>query len=77
MYLSPSCPWSQKTKEWFVKKKVSFQELDVMESDKYRDELLEKSNQMGTPVIDVNGSIIIGFNEAQLLTMIQNAEKMK
>ena len=48
-----------------------------MESDRYRDELLEKTNQMSTPVVDVNGHIIIGFNETELLSILQNSEKMK
>lgn len=70
IYVSPNCTWSKKTTEWLQKNKFSFQELDVMESDKYRDELLEKSNQMSTPVVDVNGQIVIGFNESQLMQAV-------
>jgi len=48
------------------KKKLQFQEFDVFESDKARDELIEKSAQVGVPMIDIDGTIIIGFDEAKL-----------
>ncbi len=66
VYMSPSCEWSKRTADWLQKKKVQFQALDVMEYDQYRDELLEKSNQMSTPVIEVDGNVIVGFNEGLL-----------
>jgi len=66
IYTTPTCTWCQRLKEWLKKKKVSFQDLDVIESDTYRDELIEKSGQMAVPVIEIGGEIIIGFDEKKL-----------
>ncbi len=66
VYSTPTCPWCKKLKEWLKKKKVKFEDLDVTEESKWRDELIEKSGQMGVPVTDIGGKIIVGFNEKEL-----------
>ncbi|PIZ52095.1 NrdH-redoxin [Candidatus Woesearchaeota archaeon CG_4_10_14_0_2_um_filter_33_13] len=66
IYTTPVCPWCKKVKDWLKKKKVSFIEHDVSESDKARDDMIEKSGQMAVPVIDIDGKIIVGFNEQKL-----------
>jgi glutaredoxin 3 len=73
IYTTPTCTWCIKLKEWLKKKKVSFQDLEVTESDTWRDELIEKSAQMATPVIDIDGEIIIGFDEKKLEAAINKA----
>ena len=74
LYLTPTDPWCKKTKEWLKKKKVSFEECDVEESDKFRDEMLEKSGQLAIPLIDFDGKIIIGFQEKALEEALKNAK---
>jgi len=66
IYTTPTCPWCQKLKDWLKKKKVAFIEHDITESDKARDDALEKSSQLGVPVIDIDGKIIVGFKEGEL-----------
>ncbi len=77
IYTIPTCPWCVKAKEWLKKKKVSFQECNVAESQnsQYRDELLEKSSQMSVPVVDFEGVIVIGFNEKRLEEALERAKK--
>ncbi len=66
IYTTPACSWCQKAKDWLKKNKCSFQELDTYESSTYRDEVLEKSGQMALPVFDIEGTIIVGFQEEEL-----------
>jgi glutaredoxin-like YruB-family protein len=66
IYTTPSCAWCQKLKEWLKKKKIGYQEMDVTESDNYREEMVEKSNQMAVPAIDLGGEIVVGFDEKRL-----------
>lgn len=77
IYITPTCLWCQKLKEWLKKKKLSYEECDISESqnDKFRDELIEKSGQIGVPVIDIDGIIIVGFNEKKLEEMISKIHK--
>ncbi|MBI2112005.1 glutathione S-transferase N-terminal domain-containing protein [Candidatus Woesearchaeota archaeon] len=75
IYITPTSPQCKDLKVWLKKKKLSFAEHDLIESDKARDEVLEKSGQLSTPVIDIDGKIVVGFNEAALTEIIENVPK--
>jgi len=66
IYTSPTCIWCKKTKEWFKEHKVKYEEHDVSVDDKAREEMIEKSEQMGVPVVLVDGQVIVGFDEQAL-----------
>lgn len=44
----------------------SFQDINVASDKTAREEMIRKSNQITVPVIEIDGDIIVGFNEAQL-----------
>ena len=66
VYSTPTCPWCHKTKEFFKKHHISYKEIDVSSDQKAAGEMVKKSGQMGVPVIDVDGEIIVGFDEPAL-----------
>lgn len=66
IYTTPTCVYCKMTKEFFNKNKVQFQEFNVASDEAARDEMINKSHQMGVPVIDVDGEIIVGFNKSEL-----------
>jgi glutaredoxin 3 len=53
-------------KEFFKKNNVKYQEFDVYSDDAAREEMIQKSHQMGVPVIDIAGEIFVGFNRNEL-----------
>ena len=53
-------------KEFFQKNKVEYQEFDVGKDLAKRQEMIEKSGQMGVPVIMVGDDMIVGFNKPKL-----------
>ncbi len=63
VYSTPSCPWCYRVKEYFKAKHISFEEVDVSIDYARAQEMIAKSGQMGVPVIDINGQIIVGFNQ--------------
>ena len=71
VYSTSSCPWCKKTKEFLKKHKVNFKNVDVGKNKKVANEMMKKSGQMGVPVIDINGKIIVGFNEGQLKKLLK------
>jgi glutaredoxin-like YruB-family protein len=73
IYSTSTCPWCAKTKEFFKSHKIPFTNIDVSSNQIAAKEMMKKSGQMGVPVIDINGKIIVGFNEDAL----KNALKMK
>ena len=66
VYTTKTCPWCMKTKEFFKENNVKYEEINVGENEQARNEIFEKSGQFGVPVVDVNGSIIIGFDKNAL-----------
>ncbi|MBT3836390.1 NrdH-redoxin [Candidatus Woesearchaeota archaeon] len=74
IYTIVACPWCAKLKEWLKEKKLAFQEFDLKESPAARDDMLEKSNQLATPVTDIDGEIIVGFDVEKLEIAIEKAK---
>ena len=66
IYTTNICPWCIKAKEFFKENKISYKEKNVQENPKLANELLEKSGQMGVPVITIGNSVLIGFNKERL-----------
>lgn len=66
IYTTPTCPWCMKTKEFFRAHKVKYQEFDVANDLKARNDMIEKSGQLGVPVIEIGSKIIVGFDEPAL-----------
>jgi len=63
VYSTQTCPWCHKVKEFLNEKKVKFEDIDVGADQKAANEMVEKSGQMGVPVTDIDGTIIIGFDK--------------
>ena len=77
IYTTPSCPWCAKTKEFLKQKKIPYTEKNVVEDEQAREEMIHKSNQMGVPVLDIGGEIIIGFDPEAILTAVAKSENNK
>lgn len=63
IYSTPTCPYCVMAKKFFDEKGVKYEDINVAEDEKARNEMVEKSGQMGVPVIDINGKIIVGFDK--------------
>ncbi len=66
MYSTPSCTYCRKAKEYFREHGIRFTEHDVSRDQRRADEMVRKSGQSGVPVIDVNGRVIVGFNQPEI-----------
>ncbi len=66
IYSTPTCHFCHMAKDYFDEKGVEYTEYNVAEDAAKRAEMLERTQQMGVPVIDVDGEVVIGFNEAKL-----------
>ena len=63
VYSTNSCPWCDKAKQYLKSKNVEFEDLNVLTDMVAREDMLKKSKQMGVPVLDINGTIIVGFDK--------------
>jgi len=66
IYTTPTCPWCKKTKEFFKDNDIEYEEKDVSSDKENQKEMKEKSGQLGVPVIDIDGDIIVGFDKEKL-----------
>jgi glutaredoxin 3 len=66
IYTTPTCGYCKVAKEYFKTQHVPFTEHNVASDQRKAEEMLRKSGQMGVPVIDVNGKIIVGFNRNEI-----------
>lgn len=62
IYTTLTCPWCVKAKQFLKKNKIKYAEKDVSSDQKAAQEMMKKSGQMGVPVLDINGKIIVGFD---------------
>ncbi|MEI6553247.1 MAG: glutaredoxin domain-containing protein [bacterium] len=63
IYSTPSCAFCVMAKEFFKANNVPFEEFNVAADLEKRKEMMQKTGQMGVPVIDIDGSIVIGFDK--------------
>lgn len=62
VYSTDMCPWCVKAKEFLKQNNIAFEERNVSEDIESLQEMEEKSGQRGVPVIDIDGTIIVGFD---------------
>ncbi len=66
IYTTPTCTWCAKAKEFFKEHKVKFEEINVSTDLKAREKMIEMTGQRGVPVIEIDDTIIVGYDEAAL-----------
>lgn len=71
VYSTPTCPYCVTLKEFLKEKGVEFEDLDVATDEAARNEMVEKSGQMGVPVSDIDGQIVIGFDREKICQLLK------
>lgn len=62
VYSTPSCPHCIRAKQFLAAQGIAFTNYDVGADQEKAAEMVKKSGQMGVPVLDIDGKIIVGFN---------------
>ena len=76
IYSTPTCHYCRAAKEFFKEHNLAFEEHNVATDAARRKEMVDKSGQLGVPVITVsdqdgsNEALVIGFDERQLSKLI-------
>ena len=65
-YGTQSCPWCIRAKEFFEENNVEYEFIDVGTDREAAMEMIEKTGQRGVPVIEIDGEIIVGFDEPKI-----------
>ena len=70
IYSTPTCPWCIRTKQFLKDNNITFEDIDVSSNQAAIEEMVQKSGQMGVPVLDIEGEIIIGFDKEKIKTVL-------
>lgn len=62
IYTTPSCPYCVALKQFLKERNFEFEEIDVSQDEKAAEEMIQKSGQMGVPVVEIDSQIIVGFD---------------
>ncbi len=66
VYSTVACPYCVTLKEFLKANNVVFEEIDVSFDQPKQQEMIDKSGQMGVPVVDIDGNIIVGFDREKI-----------
>jgi glutaredoxin-like YruB-family protein len=66
VYSTPSCPYCKMAKDFLLKHNIPFKDINVAVDRIAALEMIRKSGQMGVPVIDIDGKIIVGFDKEEI-----------
>lgn len=70
IYSTPTCIYCRMAKDWFKEKGIEYTEFDLSVDAAKRDEVIRKTRQMGVPVVEIDGEIIIGFDKKRISELL-------
>ena len=62
VYSTPTCPYCYMAKDFLKQNNIPFEDINVAEDHKAAHDMVERSGQMGVPVIEIDGKMIVGFD---------------
>lgn len=70
IYSTPTCPYCHTLKTFLTEKGFEYEEIDVAANEKAQEEMMQKSGQIGVPVVDIDGEIIVGFDKKRISELL-------
>ncbi|MCM8801289.1 MAG: glutaredoxin family protein [Candidatus Omnitrophica bacterium] len=70
IYSTPTCPWCQRTKQFLKENNIEFEDFDVSSNQEAAEEMIRISGQMGVPVLDIDGEIVVGFDKERIKELL-------
>lgn len=74
VYSTPTCVFCHAVKEYFKGKDIKFTEKDLTQDEKAAKWVYENTGQLAVPVIDIKGTIIVGFDRARIDQALRSAK---
>ncbi len=74
IYSTPSCPYCFTLKEFLKENNIDFEDKDISKDKSAREEMIKKSGQMGVPVVNIDGKIVIGFDREKICKLLNIKE---
>lgn len=66
VYSTPTCPFCMRAKQYLKESHIEFTDIDVSADQAAAQKMIDKSGQMGVPVLDIDGEMIVGFDKEKI-----------
>jgi glutaredoxin 3 len=70
IYSTPTCHFCHLAKDFFKENNIQYTEYDVLSDIEKRREMMDKSGQLGVPVISIDGKVVVGFDQAEISSLL-------
>jgi glutaredoxin 3 len=70
VYSTPTCPWCDRAKNYLKEIGVAYEEKDVSKDIAAAQEMTKLSGQMGVPVLNIDGKVVVGFDKKKIDTLL-------
>ena len=70
VYSTPTCPYCKMVKQFLTENNVTFEDIDVSVNQLAAQEMISRSGQMGVPVTDIDGQIVVGFDKNKIKQLL-------
>ena len=74
LFSTPACVYCITLGEFLKENNIEFEEIDVSQDEKLKEEIIEKSGQIGVPVLEIDGQIIAGFDKKKICKLLNIKE---
>lgn len=71
VYSTPTCSWCNTLKTWLRKNNIQFNDIDISRDEKAAQDLVRRSGQQGVPQTEINGQIVVGFDQQRLKQLLE------
>ena len=71
VYSTPTCPYCIRVKQYLKDNNIAFEDIDVSTNENKAQEMIKRSGQMGVPVVEIDGEIVIGFDKDKIKKILK------
>jgi glutaredoxin-like YruB-family protein len=71
VFSTPACPYCVALKGFLEEHNIKFKDIDVSQDMEAQKEMIDRSGQYGVPVLDIDGEIIVGFNQERIKQLLK------
>ena len=71
VYSTSTCPYCTMAKDFLKEQNIEFESIDVGTDQEAAKEMVKKSGQMGVPVVEIDGEVIVGFDKVAIMNALR------
>ena len=71
VYSTPTCVYCKTLKGYLKKNSIEFEDIDISKDEQQLQKMIKDSGQMGVPVVDIDGEVIVGFDKVKIDTLLK------